>query len=82
MLCNYLYYFYIVHSMHYDIFKLWYHQQMHNSTINISFLLFSFYMFWHCHSQGALTPRFHYNIQQYIIYNKHTYTLLSVVQLG
>jgi hypothetical protein len=55
MLCNYLYYFYIVHSAHYDIFKLGYLQWMHNSTIDVSFLSFSSYMFWHCHPQGAYT---------------------------
>jgi hypothetical protein len=39
---------YIVHSMHYDIFQLSYCQQLHNSMIDVLFLLFSSYMFQHC----------------------------------
>ena len=29
---------YTVHSVHYDVLQVWYHQQVHNSTMNVLFL--------------------------------------------
>jgi len=38
------------------LFKLWHHQQIHNSIIYVLFLLFGSYVFWHRHHpQGAYT---------------------------
>ena len=45
--CN----FYIVHSVHYGVLQVWYLLQIHNSTINVLFVLFNTYEFRHCYCQ-------------------------------
>lgn len=78
MLCNYLYYF--------ILFILCIMIYLNFGTTNKCTILQSMYHFYYLASTcfgiailRELTPRFHYNIQQYIIYIKHTFTLLSVV---
>jgi len=48
---GYVYNFYIVHSVHYDVLQVWYLQQMHNSTMNVLFVLFNTYVFRHFYCQ-------------------------------
>jgi len=55
-------------------------QQKHNSTVYVFSLVLGSYMFQHHHHPQGVYTNISLEVQQYIIYNKRTFVLTSVVQ--